>query len=135
MPVHRHQQVAQALRKLTTFSEHEIVLLRAAKALRTSRGMYRNRYVPEEVEIMARARQIALNGGQVQLARFLILRTVPGTGEQRTVILTGSGEVHRCPRCGRLHRAPRVKLSTEELAREAAVLEKALLAARAERKS
>jgi hypothetical protein len=127
--------IAKELRRLTTFSDDEVVLLRAASALRTSRGMYRNRYVPEEVEIMARARQIALNGGQVRLARFLILRAVPGTGEQRTVILTGTGEVHRCPRCGRLHRAPRVKLSTQELAREARVLEKALLAAREERKS
>lgn len=81
---------------------------------------------------MARARQISLNGGQVTLARFLVLRGLPG--ERHNVIITGTGEVHRCPRCGRPHRAPRVKLSPAEIAREARFLEDALLAKREELK-
>ena len=117
------ETAARELREGTRYTQEELNLLRAAKELRQARGLYRVEYTPEEVEIVARARKIALRGGQVRLARFLVIRKL---GDKKLTIVTGPGPIHRCPLCGRTHRAPKAKLTKEELAREARILEQAV---------
>lgn len=118
----RMQIQAAVLRKRRTFTAEDVAYLKAATALRVLRGMYRDRYSAEEVQLLAKARKIALEGGQLPLFRSLMIRRrlhVPSE------IPIGKLGQHNCPVCDRRHRAPRARLEQGEIEKAAAAVKTA----------
>jgi hypothetical protein len=110
------------LRQRKTFTQEEYAHLKAATALRIIRGIYRDRYSAEEVQLLAKARKIALEGGQIPLFRSLMLRK---RLHQPSEIPIGGLGVHNCPVCDRRHRAPRARLEQGEIEKAAAGIQEA----------
>lgn len=91
---------AYKIRNERLLEPFEINLLKAAVALRRAHGAQRDQYDSEHVDLMARARRLALQVGQIRLSRHLTLRA-----RQRRKAFSSSSE-HECPKCGRVHREP-----------------------------
>jgi hypothetical protein len=125
-PEERAQDIARELRKYATFTEAEAALLRAARTLRERRGAYRDLYNLDELDLLRRARHVALRSGQRRLwALFLVQRRYA-----THLIPTGRKKMHACPTCGRRHVIRTFDVSQANRAIEYAVLEKAVRLAR-----
>jgi ribosomal protein L32 len=113
---------ARRLRKRKAMTDRDRVLLRAGEKLRRVRGLYRDRYSSEEVELVATARLLAFSNGQLRLARFLTLRR---RGRRRKSIEPASS-LHECPKCGRWHKEPHRAPTKATIAEERKAIQKAL---------
>lgn len=98
--------------------------MRAATSLRKDRGLYRDLYSTEELQMLLSARRIAYTYGLVRLGRLLTVRT---RRNKRRSPRIGSSE-HECPKCGLLHLESRkmAKPTPSKLAEEKRLVEDAL---------
>ena len=97
------KQTAHLLRTITERPDsRDVAVLRAGTELRKARGLYRDLYSTEEIDLISSARLIAYQFGQVRLGRFVTLRT---RWQKRRSVKLG-GRFHECPKCGLRHTEP-----------------------------
>jgi hypothetical protein len=115
------RNAARSLRRNAVLSPPEILVLKAGVALRRTRGIRRDQYQVSEVELVARARRLALETGQVKLSRFLTLRR-----QQRNMAFRPGATKHECPKCGDVHCEPRLVVTRALQRTEEAVVRRSL---------
>jgi hypothetical protein len=86
----------------------ESTLIRAGYNIRRAKGRYRDAYTPDELEILHGARRVLVLRGQKRAANMLLV-TKPRKDFRKLRWSLGQNppERHPCPRCGRVHHAPR----------------------------
>lgn len=89
----------------------------AGVKLRSTKGIYRDNYTPQELEFLRRVRKLAVEHGQRAIYRFCQTRK----RERAELILRipQAAFYHACPLCGTFHREGPKTFELRELARAA----------------
>ncbi len=96
--------------------------MKAAVNLRRVRGIYRDAYVTEELQLVHEGRLLAFGFGHLRMGRFLTLRK---RGQTRRAVRKGD-TTHECPLCGRRHREPQRRPNVATIKNEAKHIREAL---------
>jgi hypothetical protein len=119
------ETTARELRAITeAASKRELAVIRQAHALRKARGLYRDLYSTEELDLLQTARRLCYNYGLVAWGRFLTVRS--RWNKKRSPRLGST--MHECPKCGNRHHEPlkNQKPTPGKLAEEKRLVEAAL---------